>query len=86
MPRKRIPGTKPRTHVVHVESYNYIMDFFSRSPNNITGSDAIREVLYQFGMHCKRQMDAGRGGGASDLVDIKKIVLGIVAPKETAGD
>jgi hypothetical protein len=76
MPRRSIPGTAERNIRVHLESYNWIKDFFAASPAGITTTDACREILYRFGLYCKEQMDKGSEASWKDIAAIDGIILG----------
>jgi hypothetical protein len=75
MPRKSLADVAPRTIRIHIPTYNKILEFFSMSTSGIRGSDAIRQVLYQFGKYCAEQMEAGRVAGAKDLQEAEETVL-----------
>lgn len=75
MARKKLSDVAPRTIRVHVPTYNKILEFFSLSPSGIRGSDAIRQVLYQFGLYCQEQMNSGRTASARDLKEAEDVVL-----------
>ena len=74
MPRKKLKDVNARTIRVHIPTYNHILEFFSRSPSGICGSDAIRQVLIHFGKYCKDQMDAGRVASSKDLRAAEEMV------------
>jgi hypothetical protein len=59
---------------VDLGTYNSILEFFGRSPTGIKGADAIRELLYRFGLHCQEQMDSGRVAGVKDFAEIGDFV------------
>lgn len=82
MARKGLPDVAPRTIRVHVPSYNKILQFFSSSPAGICGSDAIRQVLIQFGKYCDDQMKAGRTASSKDLGEAENIVLKVFGNKD----
>ncbi len=75
MARKKLSEVAPRTVRVHVPTYNSILEFFQLSPSGIRGSDAIRQVLYQFGLYCKEQLDTGRTASARDLKEAEDIIF-----------
>lgn len=75
MARKRLNEVAPRTIRVHIPTYDKILEFFSLSPSGIRGSDAIRQVLYQFGLYCKDQLEAGRVASARDLREAEDIIF-----------
>ena len=75
MARKKLNEVSPRTIRVHTPTYNNILEFFSMSPSGIRGSDAIRQVLYQFGLYCKEQMETGRVASARDLKEAEDIIF-----------
>ncbi len=75
MPRKKLNDVAPRTVRVHVPTYNKILEFFALSPSGIRGSDAIRQVLYQFGLYCGEQMETGRTASARDLKEAEDIIF-----------
>lgn len=75
MARKKLADIAPRTVRVHVSTYNSILEFFSMSPSGIRGSDAIRQVLYSFGLYCQSQLDAGRVASAKDLREAEEIIF-----------
>ncbi len=74
MARKKLSDVEPRTVRVHLPTYNSILKFFSLSPSGIRGSDAIRQVLYQFGLYCDEQLNAGRSASARDLKEAEDII------------
>ena len=82
MARKPMPDVAPRTIRVHIPSYNKILEFFRMSPSGIRGSDAIRQVLMNFGQYCEDQMKAGRTASSQDLLEAETIVLKILGNKE----
>lgn len=67
MSRKKLPEVAPRTIRLHIPTYNAILDFFSMSPAGLSGSDAIRQLLYHYGTYCQEQMQAGRQATSVDL-------------------
>lgn len=75
MSRKKLGEVAPRTIRVHVPTYTKILEFFALSPSGIRGSDAIRQVLYQFGLYCEEQMSAGRAASAKDLQVAEDIIF-----------
>ena len=75
MSRKKLSDVAPRTIRVHVPTYNKILEFFSLSPSGIRGSDAIRQVLYQFGLYCAEQLETGRTASAKDLQEAEDIIF-----------
>jgi hypothetical protein len=75
MARKKLNEVSPRTIRVHIPTYDKILEFFSMSPSGIRGSDAIRQVLYQFGLYCKEQMETGRVASARDLKEAEDIIF-----------
>ena len=81
MPRRKIPGTAQRNIRLHLESYEWIKEFFANSPAGITTTDACREVLYRFGCYCKEQMDKGEIASHSDLAKVDGIILGMMEKK-----
>lgn len=74
MARKRITDVAPRTIRVHIPTYNSILEFFSLSPSGIRGSDAIRQVLYKFGLYCQDQLESGRTASSQDLKEAEDII------------
>ena len=72
--RKRLEDVAPRTVRVHVPTYNRILEFFSLSPSGLRGSDAIRQILYQFGLYCEEQMASGRKASAQDLKAAEDVI------------
>lgn len=82
MARKKLSEVAPRTIRVHIPTYNYILEFFQLSPSGIRGSDAIRQVLYQFGIYCQEQMAQGRTASARDLREAEDVVLKVFKDKE----
>jgi len=86
MGRRSIPDTAERTIRLHIPTYNSILQFFGESPTGIKGSDAIREVVYQFGLHCQEQMAAGQRATAVDYGKIEQIVKAMFAPTRTEDD
>jgi hypothetical protein len=74
MARKKLNEVAPRTIRVHIPTYDKILEFFSLSPSGIRGSDAIRQVLFQFGLYCKDQLDTGRTASAKDLKEAEDII------------
>lgn len=81
MARQRLPDVKPRTIRVHVPTYNSILTFFAASPSGLRGSDAIRQVLYAFGVYCKEQQRRGRTANSSDLRKAEQIVMEMLGSK-----
>jgi hypothetical protein len=75
MARKKLNDVAPRTIRVHVPTYDKILEFFSMSPSGIRGSDAIRQVLYQFGLYCKEQLETKRVASARDLKEAEDIIF-----------
>lgn len=75
MARKKLNEVAPRTIRVHVPTYNKILEFFALSPSGIRGSDAIRQVLYQFGLYCQEQMENSRTASARDLKEAEDVVF-----------
>jgi len=82
MSRKKLSDVAPRTIRIHVPTYNKILEFFSLSPSGIRGSDAIRQVLYQFGVYCQEQMNQGRTASARDLREAEDVVFKIFKDKD----
>lgn len=82
MARKKINDVAPRTIRVHVPTYNHILEFFSMSPSGIRGSDAIRQVLVQFGLYCKEQMRIGRNASSKDLQEAEDIIFKTLIGKD----
>ena len=82
MSRKKLKDVNARTIRVHIPTYNYILEFFSRSPSGICGSDAIRQVLIHFGKYCKDQMDAGRVASSKDLRAAEEMVFKAMGKKD----
>lgn len=74
MARKKLSEVAPRTIRVYIPTYNSILEFFQLSPSGIRGSDAIRQVLHQFGLYCQEQLDAGRVASARDLKEAEDII------------
>ena len=74
MPRKKLNEVSPRTIRVHIPTYNKNLEFFAMSPSGIRGSDAIRQVLYEFGRYCEEQMLAGRVASARDLKEAEDVI------------
>lgn len=81
MSRKKLKDVNARTVRVHIPTYNHILEFFSRSPSGICGSDAIRQVLIHFGLYCKDQMDAGRVASSKDLKAAEELVFKVMGNK-----
>lgn len=77
MARKKLSDVAPRTIRIHVPTYDAILQFFSLSPSGIRGSDAIRQVLYQFGLYCQEQMERGRTASARDLKEAEDVIFKI---------
>jgi len=75
MARKKLGDVAPRTIRVHVPSYNKILEFFAMSPSGIRGSDAIRQILHQFGTYCADQLKVGRVASARDLKEAEDIIF-----------
>lgn len=75
MARKKLNEVAPRTIRVHIPTYDHILEFFSMSPSGIRGSDAIRQVLYQFGLYCAEQLQTGRVASARDLKAAEDIIF-----------
>lgn len=75
MARKKLSDVAPRTIRVHVPTYDKILEFFSLSPSGIRGSDAIRQILYQFGIYCQEQISQGRTASARDLKEAEDVVF-----------
>lgn len=67
MARKKLQDVAPRTLRLHLPTYNAILEYFAMSPSGLCGSDAIRQVVYHFGVYCQEQMRAGRTANSSDL-------------------
>lgn len=74
MARKRLNDVAPRTVRVHVPTYNSILEFFALSPSGIRGSDAIRQLLYRFGLYCQEQLETGRVASSKDLTAAEDII------------
>jgi hypothetical protein len=72
MAQNKLPDVAPRTVRVHIPTYNAILEFFRLSPSGLRGSDAIRQVLMQFGKYCEDQMKAGRTASTRDLLEAEK--------------
>lgn len=72
MAQNKLPDVAPRTIRVHIPTYNAILEFFRLSPSGLRGSDAIRQVLMQFGKYCEDQMRAGRQASTRDLLEAEK--------------
>lgn len=72
MPQKKLLEVAPRTVRVHIPTYNHILEFFRLSPSGLCGSDAIRQVLMEFGNYCDAQMKAGRTASHKDLLVAEK--------------
>lgn len=82
MPRRSIPGTAQRNIRVHLQSYEWIKEFFASSPAGITTTDACREVLKRFGLYCKERMDEGAEASWKDIAAIDGIILGYMEDKK----
>ena len=74
MARKKLNEVAPRTIRLHTPTYDKILQFFALSPSGIRGSDAIRQVLYQFGLYCESQMSQGRTASARDLKEAEDMI------------
>jgi hypothetical protein len=59
-----------RTLRIHIPTYNYILEFFRRSPDGISGAQAIRKLLYEFGLWCKEQLEGGEEASFDDLSNL----------------
>lgn len=70
MPRKALRGCVPRTIRLHKKTYDAILEFFSRSPEGLTGSEAIRKVVYEFGLRCQAKLNNGLTASTEDIHDI----------------
>jgi hypothetical protein len=75
MARKKLRDVAPRTLRLHVPTYNSILQFFAMSPSGLCGSDAIRQVVYHFGLYCEQQMRAGRVANSRDLEAAEQAVF-----------
>lgn len=75
MARKKLSDVAPRTIRVHVPTYDSILQFFALSPAGYRGSDAIRQLLYQFGLYCQEQMSHGQVATGRDLKEAEDIVF-----------
>jgi len=64
------PEIAPRTIRVNVQTYNWILEYFSRSPDGIKGQAAIRKYLHELGHECHRRMQRGRTACISDMSDM----------------
>jgi len=82
MARKKLNDVAPRTIRLHTPTYNSILEFFALSPSGIRGSDAIRQVIYQFGIYCQEQMAQGRTASARDLREAEDVVFKVFKDKE----
>lgn len=78
MSRKKLSEVAPRTVRVHVPTYNSILEFFALSPAGYRGSDAIRQMLYQFGLYCQEQMTQGQVATGRDLKAAEDIVYKVL--------
>lgn len=78
MSRKKLSEVAPRTVRVHVPTYNSILEFFALSPAGYRGSDAIRQMLYQFGLYCQEQMAQGQVATGRDLKAAEDIVYKVL--------
>lgn len=74
MARRKLNDVAPRTIRVHVPTYNKILEFFALSPSGLRGSDAIRQILYEFGKYCDRQMQDGHVATPRDLTAAEDII------------
>lgn len=75
MARKKLKDIAPRTLRLHIPTYNSILQFFAMSPSGICGSDAIRQVVYHFGLYCEEQMRSGRTASSRDLEAAEQAVF-----------
>lgn len=82
MAQNKLPDVAPRTIRVHIPTYNAILEFFRLSPSGLRGSDAIRQVLMQFGKYCEDQMKAGRQASTRDLLAAEQTFHRIMSGEE----
>ena len=86
MPRKKLKEVAPRTIRVHIPTYNSILEFFSMSPAGLSGSDAIRQLIYHFGQYCEDQMKAGRSATSADLQAAEDAVYKVMGNRNDSGN
>lgn len=82
MSRNKLDNVSARTIRVHIPTYNSILTFFRSSPSGLRGSDAIRQVLYYFGVYCEEQMRIGRTASSQDLQKAEQIVKEMIGKPE----
>lgn len=75
MARKKLSDVAACTIRLHIPTYKAILQFFALSPAGYRGSDAIRQLLYQFGLYCQEQMNQGRVATGRDLKEAEDIVF-----------
>ncbi len=86
MARKKLSDVAPRTIRVHVPTYDSILQFFALSPAGYRGSDAIRQLLYQFGLYCQEQMAQGQVATGRDLKAAEDIVYKVLGNTKLLDD
>jgi len=74
MPKRKINEGRKVNILLHYPSYRAIVDFFASSPSGITGADAIRELIYQFGAYCQAQAEAGKIASSEDYAAISGVL------------
>lgn len=72
--RPAIPGVVSRTFRVHKETYEAILEYFRRSPTGMTGGEAIRLILYEFGKLCAKRLSHGKVAQIEQINEIKEFV------------
>jgi hypothetical protein len=86
MARKKLSEVAPRTVRVHIPTYNSILEFFALSPSGIRGSDAIRQLLYRFGLYCEEQLQTGRVASSRDLTVAEDLIYDTLRQSGNAPD
>ena len=74
MPAKPRDGHGNRTFLVHLETYEAILEYFSRSAEGLKGAQVIRKILFEYGKLCQERLTSGRAGSMQDIGEISDYV------------
>lgn len=81
MPAKPRPDHGNRTFLIHIPTYDAILDFYSRSPDGLKGSMVIRKMIRDYGELCKQRLTSGEEPDMSDLENISGFVRNYLPKK-----
>lgn len=80
-PAKTMPEHENRTFLIHIPTYEAILDFYSRSQDGIKASMVIRKIIREYGALCNARLNSGEVPDLSDLEDISEFVTSYLPKK-----